>query len=133
LGVEDSAENDLATLFSQHQHTAANGKNLTETRHDYTTRLLLTSGRFWEGLSDQQKEWVTAAVAASGAEVLTAFTHSDDAARTGILAGGAPVIPFGDVDIASFRAIATPIQDKFARDNHVESLLQAARAADSGN
>ena len=42
---------------------------------------------------------------------------------------GATVTEFRDIDVAAFRAIATPIQDEFAAKNNMTAQLEMIRAA----
>ena len=47
-GVVDSAENDYTSLMLKDHHKTENGHYICETHHDYTTRLLLMNGNFYE-------------------------------------------------------------------------------------
>ena len=43
--VVDSAENSYPYFVQQNHHKTKNGKYITETAHDYTTRFLLVNGK----------------------------------------------------------------------------------------
>ena len=46
-----------------------------------------------------------------------------------VIADGAEVTNFEDVDIDAFKALRLPIQDKFAADNNMTAELEMIRAA----
>ena len=50
-GVVDSAENDYTNFMLKEHHKTDNGKFVSETHHDYTTRLLLMDSSFYDKLS----------------------------------------------------------------------------------
>ena len=68
-GVVDSAENDYTSFMLKEHHKTPNGHYISETHHDYTTRLLLMNGAFYDGLTDEQKGWIDEAVEA------VSYTH----------------------------------------------------------
>ena len=126
-GVVDSAENDYTSFMLKEHHKTANGKFISETNHDYTTRLFLIDGSFYDKLTDEQKEWIEAAsVAATQAERETVYKMADES-KAKVIADGATVIEHQDMDIAAFRALATPIQEKFVTDNNMEKYLEMIR------
>ena len=56
-GVVDSAENDYTSFRLKEHHKTDNGKYVSETHHDYTTRLFLTTGPFYDALTEEQRGW----------------------------------------------------------------------------
>ena len=128
-GVVDSAENDYTNFMLKDHHKTPNGHFISETHHDYTTRLMLTSGAFWNKLTDQQKNWVIQASKASTDEERKVTIEMADESKDKVIADGADVTNFEDVDIAAFRALAIPIQDTFAQQNNMTNLLELVRAA----
>ncbi len=128
-GVVDSAENDYTSFMLKEHHKTDNGKYITETHHDYTTRLLLMSGHFYDGLTDEQKAWIDEAVDACTKEEREVVYRMFKESKEKVLADGATVINFEDVDIDGFKALALPIQDKFAADNNMTAELDLIRAA----
>ena len=128
-GVVDSAENDYTNFMLKDHHKTPNGHFISETHHDYTTRLMLTSGAFWNKLTDQQKNWVIQASKASTDEERRVTIEMANQSKAKVIADGADVTNFEDVDIAAFRALAIPIQDAFAQQNNMTNLLELVRVA----
>jgi len=90
---------------------------------------MLTSGAFWNKLTDQQKNWVTQAAKTATEEERKVTIGMAEQSKAKVIADGADVTNFADVDIAAFRALAIPIQDNFARENNMTRLLDLVRAA----
>lgn len=128
-GVVDSAENDYTSFMLKEHHKTDNGKFITETHHDYTTRLLLMSGSFYDGLTDEQKGWIDEAVKAATEEERKVVYEMFESSKEKVIADGAAVTNFEDVDIEAFKALALPIQDEFAASNDMTEQLEMIRAA----
>lgn len=128
-GVVDSAENDYTSFMLKEHHKTDNGKFISETHHDYTTRLLLMSGAFYDSLTDEQKGWVEEAVVAATKEERTVVYDMFKSSKEKVIADGATVTNFEDVDVEAFKALALPIQDKFAADNNMTAQLDMIRKA----
>jgi TRAP-type C4-dicarboxylate transport system substrate-binding protein len=126
-GVVDAAENDYTNFMLKEHHKTPNGKYISETHHDFTTRLLITSGVFWNKINDEQRRWVTQAADAATLEEWAVTIRMMAESKAKVIADGAIVTNFEDVDIAAFRTIAVPIQDTFARDNNMVELLEMVR------
>lgn len=126
-GVVDSAENDYTNFMLKEHHKTDNGKFVSETHHDYTTRLLLMNGNFYDGLTDEQKGWIDEAVVAATKEEREVTYKMFDESKAKVIADGATVTEFKDMDIDAFKAIAVPIQDKFAADNNMVEYLDMIR------
>ncbi|MDD3251618.1 MAG: TRAP transporter substrate-binding protein [Lachnospiraceae bacterium] len=127
-GVVDSAENDYVSFSQKDHHKTPNGHYICETQHTYLTPVLLTTGTWYDGLSDQQKTWVNDAVkAATAVEQDVTFSMAEDA-RKKVIEDGAEVTDFADMDIEAFKAIAVPIQDKFAEENNMQDYLEMIRS-----
>lgn len=58
-GVVDSAENDYTSFRLKEHHKTENGRYISETHHDYTTRLFLTTGQFYNALTEEQRGGLT--------------------------------------------------------------------------
>jgi TRAP-type C4-dicarboxylate transport system substrate-binding protein len=127
-GVVDSAENDYTNFMLKEHHKTPNGKYISETHHDFTTRLFMTGGIFWNKLTDPQKTWIQQAAAEATEEERAVTIRMFEESRKKVIADGAIVTGFGDVDVASFRALAVPVQDNFARKNNMTSLLEMVRS-----
>lgn len=128
-GVVDSAENDYTSFMLKEHHKTDNGKYISETHHDYTTRLLLMNGHFYDGLTDEQKQWIDESVEAATKEEREVVYRMFKESKEKVIADGAVVTEFADIDIDAFKALAIPIQDKFAADNNMAAELEMIRAA----
>lgn len=126
-GVVDSAENDYTNLMQKDHHKTKNGKNIVETHHDYTTRLLLMSGNRYDQLTDEQKGWIDEAVKAATTEELDAVYKMFGDSKDKVIADGANVVNIEDVDLDAFKAIAIPIQDKFGQDYDMTKYIEMIR------
>lgn len=127
-GVVDSAENDYVSFSQKDHHKTKNGKYISETNHTYLTPVLLTTGSFYDGLTEEQRGWFDQAVEASTkAEQDITFTLGEEA-KEKVIAEGGVVTNFEDMDIAAFREIAVPIQDAFAAKYEMEDYLEIIRS-----
>ena len=129
-GVVDGAENDYTNLTQKEHHKTANGKYISETHHDFTTRLFMMNGERYDRLTDEQKNWINAAVEASTAEERAVTYRMFEESKQRAIKDGAIVTEFADIDIAAFKAIAMPIQDAFAKANDMQEQLNMVRAAE---
>lgn len=128
-GVVDSAENDYTNFMLKEHHKTENGKYVSETHHDFTTRLLLMNGSFYDKLTDEQKGWINEAVEAATEEERQVTYKMFEESKEKVISDGAIVTEFDDIDIDAFKALALPIQDKFAADNNMTAQLDMIRAA----
>ncbi|MDE6903694.1 MAG: TRAP transporter substrate-binding protein [Lachnospiraceae bacterium] len=128
-GVVDSAENDYTNFMLKEHHKTDNGKFVSETHHDYTTRLLLMNGAFYDGLTDEQKGWIDEACVAATAEERQVTYRMFEESKKQVIADGATVTENADIDIEAFKAIANPIMDKFAEENNMTAELEMIRSA----
>lgn len=129
LGIVDSAENDYTNFMLKEHHKTPNGKYICETHHDFTTRLFMINGDFYDSLTPQQQGWIADAAAAATDEERGVTYSMLDRSKQSVIADGGIITEFKDIDIEAFKAIAIPIQDKFAADNKMESYLKMVRKA----
>lgn len=126
-GVVDAAENDYTNFMLKEHHKTKNGQFISETDHDFTTRLFLMNGNFFDGLTDDQQAWILEASAHAGeverAKVIEMYSTS----KAKVIADGATVIEHADMDIDAFKAIAYKIQDDFAAKNNMQKYLEMIR------
>jgi TRAP-type C4-dicarboxylate transport system substrate-binding protein len=87
----------------------------------------MCSGAFWDKLNDEQKAWVKEASSAATKESRAVTIQMFQDSKKKVIADGALVTNFEDADIAAFRAIALPIQDKFAKTTGMEKILEMVR------
>ncbi len=123
-GTADAAENDMTNMSLKEHHKTPNGKYTSETNHDFTTRLLLMNGHTFDNFTEEQRGWLMEAAAAAVAEERAVTYKMLDESRERILADGGEI---NKVDLEEFKAIAIPIQDKYAEENGLTELLELAR------
>ncbi|WP_079477598.1 TRAP transporter substrate-binding protein [Halobacillus salinus] len=123
-GVVDAAENAYPYFVQQNHHKTDNGKFITETAHDYTTRFLLVNGKKFDSYSEEQQQAVLdAAEAAVKKERETLYEQEEEFKQTAI-DDGAKV---NEIDREPFMELAKPIQDKTAEENGFTDLLEKVR------
>ncbi len=127
-GVVDGAENDYTNLMLKEHHKTDNGKYISETNHDYTTRLLLMNGNFYDSLTDEQKKWIDDAVVEATEVERQVTLEKMEESKAKVIADGAIVTEAEDVDIDAFKEIAIPIQDEFAAENNMTEQLEMVRS-----
>lgn len=125
-GVVDSAENAYPYFVQQNHHTTDNGKYITETGHDYTTRFLLVNGNKFDDYSKEQQETIMKAAEASVKAERKSLYNQEDEFKQKAIDDGAEV---NEIDRQPFIDLAKPLQDKAAKELGVEELLQQIRDA----
>ena len=128
-GVVDSAENDYTSFMLKEHHKTDNGKHIAETHHDYTTRLLLMNGNFYDGLTDEQKAWIEEGIVACTEEERAVVYRMFEESKDKVIADGATVTNYEDLDIDAFKALAAPIADAFAQKYNMTEELDMIKAA----
>lgn len=128
-GEVDSAENDYTNLMLKKHHTAKNGKYICETHHDYTTRLFIISGDFYDGLTGEQKSWIDTAALAATLQERSVTYDMMESSKEQCVAEGAVVTDYEKMDIEAFRKPAIEIQDQYAAQNRLQSYLDMIRRA----
>lgn len=122
--VVDSSENAYPYFVQQNHHKTKNGKFITETGHDFTTRFLLVNGKKFDSYTKEQQDIILEAAKASvDAERKSVFAQEDEYKEKAI-AEGAEV---NEIDRAPFIELAVPLQDKAAKEMGVEKLLEDIR------
>lgn len=125
----DSAENDYTNLMLKEHHKTANGKYICETHHDYTTRLFLMNGDFYDSLTSEQKNWINTASLAATLQERAVTYDMMDSSKAQCIADGAKVTDYEKMDIASFKEVAVTIQDEYADSNGLRRYLEMIRSA----
>jgi TRAP-type C4-dicarboxylate transport system substrate-binding protein len=123
-GIVDAAENAYPYLVPMEHHKTANGKYLTETGHDYTTRLLLVNAKKFDQMTNEQKAELMKAAKASIEAERTAIYNEEESYKEQLIDDGGVV---NEIDRAPFIEAAIPIQDKTAKELGLEELLQEIR------
>ena len=119
--VVDSSENAYPFFVQQSHHTTPNGKYITETGHDYTTRFLLINGENFDQYSKEHQEILLKAAEASVKAEREATNAQDVEYKEKAIAEGAIV---NEIDTQPFIEIARPILEDLAKEIEVEGLLQ---------
>ncbi|MEH7343543.1 TRAP transporter substrate-binding protein [Bacillus sp. JJ1532] len=120
----DFAENAYPYFVEQNHHKTDNGKYITETGHDYTTRFLLMNGKKYSALSRQQKKVLMEAVKVAVEEERQALYDQEAVYKEIALQDGAEIY---QIDPQPFKQIVEPIQQMLAKDIETENLLKTIK------
>lgn len=123
-GVVTAAENDYTNFMQQDHHKTEHGKYITETEHDYTTRLLLMNGERFDELTEEQQELILQAIEVATEEERNVTYRMLDESKEKVISDGGMV---NEVDKTGFLELARPIQDRFAEENDMTDLLEMTR------
>lgn len=122
--VVDSSENAYPYFVQQNHHKTKNGKYITETGHDYTTRFLLVNGKKFDSYSKEQQEILLEAAKASVEAERESVYAQEEEYKEKAIAEGAEI---NEIDRTPFIQLAEPIQDEAAKTMGAESLLEKIR------
>ena len=89
--------------------------------------LFLTTGQFYEALTEEQRGWFDEACRVATEENRQATYDMYEESKAQAAADGAQITEFEDVDIEAFKEIAIPIQDKFAEEYGMQDYLDMVR------
>ncbi|GIO24528.1 TRAP transporter substrate-binding protein [Oceanobacillus sp. J11TS1] len=123
--VVDSSENAYPFFVQQAHHTTPNGKYISETAHDYTTRFLLMNGEKFDQLSESYQQIILDAAEASVVTEREVTLEQDEEYKQKAIEDGAEI---NEVDREPFIEVAQPILDNLAEEIEVEGLLEKIRA-----
>ncbi|ARI77967.1 TRAP transporter substrate-binding protein [Halobacillus mangrovi] len=123
-GVVDAAENAYPYFVQQNHHKTENGKYITETGHDYTTRFLLINGKKFDSYTEEQKQAVMDAAKAAVKKEREALYTQEEEYKQKAIDEGAEV---NQIDRQPFIDLAKPIQDKTAEEVGVTDMLEKIR------
>ncbi|MFC7319557.1 TRAP transporter substrate-binding protein [Halobacillus campisalis] len=125
-GVVDSSENSYPYFVQQNHHKTKNGKYITETAHDYTTRFLLTNGNKFDEYSKEQQDILLRAAEAAVEEERNVDTEQEEQYKQQALDDGAVI---NQIDRQPFIDLAEPIHKHTAEDigESATELLQEIR------
>ncbi|QKY70246.1 TRAP transporter substrate-binding protein [Lentibacillus sp. CBA3610] len=124
--VVDSAENAYPYFVQQDHHQTENGKYITETGHDYTTRFLLINGNEFDNYTEEQQEIIMNAAQESVDAEWESLYSQEEEYKEIAKEDGAEI---NEIDRQPFIDIAEPIQDKYAEEIGVIDLLEKIREA----
>ncbi|ELK44702.1 TRAP transporter substrate-binding protein [Halobacillus sp. BAB-2008] len=120
-GVVDAAENSYPYFVQQNHHKVDNGKYITETAHDYTTRFLLINGNKFDNYSEEQKKAVLEAAEASVKAEREAVNAQEEEYKEQAVKDGAEV---NEIDRQPFMDAAEPIQKETADKVGAQDILK---------
>lgn len=123
--VVDGSENAYPYLVPMEHHKTANGKYISETGHDYTTRFLLIRSGVWDSLNSEQKESLENAIKQSTQAERNAIYNEESQYKDKAVSDGAII---NQLDTLPFSEIAKNIQDKWAESHNMIEILKQIRA-----
>src|ERR1700716_1663242 len=125
-GVVDAAENSINVYLVNKHYEVAPVLSITE--HEANNALVYISDKLWQGLSAEQKQWVTTAAAEISAKEPAKAFELEKAAAAKLKSLGVKIVD--DVDKKGFAAIADPFLDKLAKElgPHAEKIKNLIRA-----
>lgn len=123
--VVDSSENAYPYFVAMKHHLTDNGKYISETGHDYTTRFLIANGKRFAAYSDEQKEIILKAAKASVDAERTYLYAMEEEFKQKAISEGAIV---NTLNRMPFIDVATPIQDHWASSMGLTDLLEVIRS-----
>jgi tripartite ATP-independent transporter DctP family solute receptor len=125
-GVVEAAENSINVYLVNKHYEVAPVLSITE--HEANNALVFVSDKLWQGLSAEQKQWVTTAAAEISAKEPAKAFELEKAAATKLKSFGVKIVD--DVDKKSLTAIADPYLDKLAKElgPHAEKIKDLIRA-----
>ncbi|WP_085994510.1 TRAP transporter substrate-binding protein [Oceanobacillus senegalensis] len=118
--VVDASENAYPFFVQQAHHTTPNGKYITETAHDFTTRFMLINGEKFDQYTEEHQEIILKAAEESVAAEREATLAQEEEYKEKAIAEGAIV---NEIDREPFIEVARPILNDFAEEISVEDLL----------
>jgi len=123
-GTVDASENDYTNLSLKDHHKTDNGKYISKTEHDYTTRFLLMNGHRFDKFNDEQKGWIEEALKIATKEEREVTIDMLEKSEEKILEDGGII---NEVNIDEFKKIAIDLQDKFAEENGMNNYIDIIR------
>jgi len=111
-GVVDVAENGVNVYLANKHYEVAPVLSMTE--HEANNNLIWISYKLWKSLTDQQKQWVTAAANEVGRTQPAKAIELEHKSADQLKALGVKIVT--DVDKSGFIKIAAPYQDKLAKE-----------------
>ncbi|MYL69857.1 C4-dicarboxylate ABC transporter substrate-binding protein [Halobacillus litoralis] len=120
-GVVDASENSYPYFVQENHHKTDNGKYVTETAHDYTTRFLLINGKKFENYSEEQKQAILEAAEASVEKEREAVYAQEEEYKQQAIEDGAEV---NEIDRQPFIDLAEPILQERAEEIGATDLLE---------
>lgn len=122
--VVDGAENAYPYLVPMEHHKTNNGKYISETGHDYTTRFLLVRAALWDKLDDKHKEILNNAIKLATETERNAVYLEEKNYKDKAIQDGAKV---NTLDTAPFIIKAIEIQNKWGKEHNMMDVIEEIR------
>jgi tripartite ATP-independent transporter DctP family solute receptor len=125
-GVVEAAENSINVYLVNKHYEVAPVLSITE--HEANNALVFVSDKLWQGLSAEQKQWVTTAASEISAKEPTKAFELEKSAAAKLKTVGVKIVD--DVDKKGFAAISDPYLDRLAKElgPHAEKIKNLIRA-----
>jgi tripartite ATP-independent transporter DctP family solute receptor len=120
VGIVDAAENNYASYQSQHHYEAAKVYSVTE--HAMAPEILVFSKVLWNKLTPEEQAIIRKAAKDSVPYMRTLWDERESSAKKAVVAAGTTIID--DVDKAAFKALMTPVYDKFLSTPELKDLAR---------
>ncbi|WP_082232448.1 TRAP transporter substrate-binding protein [Halobacillus massiliensis] len=124
-GVVDSSENSYPYFVQQNHHKTKNGKYITETGHDYTTRFLLMNGNTFDNYTEEQQQIIRKAAKAATKEEREVDMEQEEEYKQKAIDEGAEV---NQIDRQPFIDLAKPVHEETAKEIEALDLLEKIRS-----
>lgn len=122
--VVDAAENAYPYFIPMEHHKTNNGKYISETGHDFTTRLLLVRNSVWEGFTNEQHAAFDQAVTEATKAERQALYSEESTYKQKAIDDGAII---NTLDRTPFIEKAHSIQDQWAAKYGMTDVLETIR------
>jgi TRAP-type C4-dicarboxylate transport system substrate-binding protein len=119
-GIIDAAENNYASYEAQHHFEAAKIYSVTE--HAMAPEILVFSKVLWAKLTPEEQAIIRKAAKDSVPYMRKLWDEREAKAKNTVVAAGTTIIT--DVDKPAFKALMTPVYDKFLSTPHLKELAQ---------
>jgi tripartite ATP-independent transporter DctP family solute receptor len=120
VGIVDAAENNYASYQAQHHYEAAKIYSVTE--HAMAPEILVFSKMLWVKLTPEEQAIIRKAAKESVPYMRTLWDEREANAKTAVVAAGTTIID--DVDKPAFKALMTPVYEKFLSTPELKNLAQ---------
>ncbi|MFZ7198745.1 TRAP transporter substrate-binding protein [Avibacterium avium] len=122
--VVDGAENAYPYLVPMEHHKTNNGKYISETGHDYTTRFLLVSAKLWDKLDSGQKSALETAIKDATETERNAVYQEEENYKNKALSDGAII---NKLDRSPFINQGIKIQDEWGKKYNMLEVIEQIR------
>lgn len=126
-GTVDASENAYPYFIPMDHHKTNNGKYISETGHDYTTRLLIVNGKKFAKYSLEQQNSIIEAAKESVIAERKSVYEDEDKYKKQAIADGAIV---NTLDRKPFIEFAIPLQDEVAVAIDSKEILEKIRTVE---